>query len=97
MSDDFRDALIHMAWREIKEAKKSNDIDRGIGVIATLAEILGKSIAMVGYGDREAISEMLPRAEYLIADTAKETGEKISLFYEALKVERPQKSKKDTA
>lgn len=75
MSDSFFEALSGLVSREVYAARKSSDDDRLAGVVADLATMLGKVIAITGDGDAVLIDKMLMAADEVIAGSAVEVGE----------------------
>lgn len=85
MSDSFFDDLMALVVGEMRAARKAGDEDRLSGVVAGLAEVLGKTIAIIGNGNPVLIDKMLTAADGLVVETATEVGGFISTIQNLVK------------
>jgi hypothetical protein len=71
----FFDDLAGLCAREMTAAQKANDVDRQSAVVAGLATMMGRSVAVIADGNPQAIDELLTAAEHYIAAEASEFTE----------------------
>lgn len=66
----FRDTLTTLCAMEINRALKADDADACSDIIASLAEMLGRTIARVTDGDPSRTAEILTATEILVTEEA---------------------------
>lgn len=86
--DTFREGLATFIHRELRAAERGKDDGRAAEVVASLAEMLGKSIARVAAGDKQAVEKMVIAAEAVVVETAVDMAETIAAVREMSKAAR---------